>query len=174
MALAYQEHYTLDDYQKWEGNWELIEDMPYAMSPSPTVTHQTVSFNIASSIKESLSNKKNHCDDCCVLIKTDWQISNNTVARPDVMAVCQPIDEKVVIVPELIIEVISISSTRRDEHMKFELYQKEGVSYYILVYPDQQLAKVYVNTKNGFNKLQNYTSGEISLLIGKCNISIRD
>ena len=24
MALAYQEHYTLDDYQQWQGDWELI------------------------------------------------------------------------------------------------------------------------------------------------------
>jgi hypothetical protein len=37
MALAYQEYYTLDDYQQWDGNWELIAGMPYALPPSPSV-----------------------------------------------------------------------------------------------------------------------------------------
>jgi len=173
MALAYQEHYTFDDYQRWEGNWELIEGMPYAMSPSPTVTHQTVSFNIASAIKEGLGADQNNCSHCCVLIETDWQISNDTIVRPDVMVVCQEIDEKVLVVPELIIEVVSVSSTRRDEIMKFDLYQREGVVHYILAYPDKQLVKVYYNGKNGFRKLQNYTSKEVNLTIEKCNLSIK-
>jgi len=43
MTLVYQEHYTFNDYQHWEGNWELIEGMPYAMSPSPTVNRPLVS-----------------------------------------------------------------------------------------------------------------------------------
>lgn len=146
MTLAYQEFYTTDDYSRWEGEWELIEGMPYAMSPSPSVTHQTVSINLATSLKNSLNNKSNvkQCDDCLVLMETDWQISNDTVVRPDVMAVCQTIGEKVLVTPDLIVEVVSSSSTKRDELMKFELYQKEGVSYYILAYPDKRLAKAYI------------------------------
>ena len=42
-ALDYTEHYTLDDYRLWEGDWELIDGSAYAMSPSPMVTHQSVS-----------------------------------------------------------------------------------------------------------------------------------
>ncbi|WP_404360188.1 hypothetical protein [Methylotuvimicrobium sp. KM1] len=58
MPLAYQEHYTVDDYQQWEGNWELIEGMPYTMTPSPSVTHQIVAFNIVTSIKNALKTRK--------------------------------------------------------------------------------------------------------------------
>jgi len=173
MALAYQEYYTFDDYQHWEGNWELIEGMPYAMSPSPTVTHQTVSFNIASAIKEGLGVDHKYCNRCCVLIETDWQISNDTIVRPDVMVVCQEIDEKVLVVPELIIEVVSVSSTRRDEIMKFDLYQREGVMYYILAYPDKQLVKVYYNERSGFKKIQHDSSREVNLTIEKCNFSLK-
>ena len=173
MALAYQEHYTFDDYQLWKGEWELIEGMPYAMSPSPTVTHQTVSFNIASAIKEGMASDQNYCRDCCVLIETDWQISNDTIVRPDVMIVCQELDEKVIVTPELIIEVVSVSSTRRDEFIKFDLYQREGVMYYILVYPDRQLIKIYYNEAGGFKKVQDYISGAVDLRIGKCIFSIK-
>ena len=70
MANAYQDYYTFEDYQHWQGDWELIEGMPYAMTPSPTVTHQTVALNVASLIKLNLNNQSNHCENCSVLMET--------------------------------------------------------------------------------------------------------
>ena len=171
MALAYQEYYTLGDYQHWKGDWELIDGMPYAMAPSPEVTHQIVSVNVVSQIKLKTTNKKTNCGGCHVLMETDWQISNDTIVRPDVMVVCQEIDEKVMVTPELIVEVVSLSSTKRDEVMKFDLYQREGVLYYILVYPEKRLAKIYHNKEQGFKKLGDYSSGEIKFIIGECRFS---
>ena len=168
MALAYQEFYTLDDYLQWEGNWELIEGMPYAMAPSPSVTHQTVGFNIAAIIKEQSSHIQAGCNNCCILMETDWQVSNDTVVRPDVMVVCQEIDETVMVTPELIVEVVSTSSTKRDEVMKFDLYQREGVLYYILVYPGKQLAKVYINNSLGFKKQGDYSLDVVEFNIADC------
>jgi len=172
MALSYQEYYTLGDYRNWEGDWELIEGMPYAMAPSPSVTHQTVSFNLASLIKSNISEKNSACSACHVLMETDWQISNDTIVRPDVMVVCQELDENVMVTPELIVEVVSLSSTKRDELMKFDLYQREGVMYYILAYPEKRLAKIYHNKENGFKKLGDYSSEEMSFVIGECSFSI--
>ena len=172
MALAYQEYYTFDDYQLWSGDWELIEGMPYAMTPSPTVTHQTVSFNFASEIKSLLNTRRNCCDKCSILMKTDWQVSNDTVLRPDVMVICQNIDEKVMVTPELIIEVVSSSSTRRDEVMKFDLYQREGVLYYILAYPEKRLAKIFHNNAEGFRNVGDYCSEIVEFVIGECKFSV--
>jgi Uma2 family endonuclease len=172
MALAYQEYYTFDDYQHWRGDWELLEGMPYAMTPSPTVSHQTVGFNIASEIKAVLNNKRSHNDKCCILMETDWQVSNDTVVRPDVMVVCQNIDEKVMVTPELIIEVVSLSSTKRDEVMKFDLYQREGVLYYILAYPDKRLAKIYHNEVGGFRKSGDYSTETVEFNIRECSFSV--
>lgn len=171
MALAYQEYYTLEDYQHWEGDWELIEGMPYAMTPSPGVTHQIVSVNVVSQIKSNTNNKKADCAACHVLMETDWQISNDTLVKPDVMLVCRELGEKVMVTPELIVEVVSLSSTKRDEVMKFDLYQREGVLYYILAYPEKRIAKVYHNKVNGFKKLGDYSSGEIEFLIGECRFA---
>ena len=172
MALAYQEYYTFEDYQHWSGDWELIDGMPYAMTPSPTVTHQTVTLNIATEIKAILNNKRSCSDKCCVLMETDWQVSNDTVVRPDVMVVCQKIDEKVIVTPELIIEIISSSSTKRDEVMKFDLYQQEGVFYYVLVYPEKCLAKIYQNKDEGFRKLGDYCTETVKFNIRECGFSI--
>ena len=172
MALAYQEYYTFDDYQLWKGDWELIEGMPYAMAPSPSVTHQTVSFNIASEIKTVLNTKSDCCDKCCILMETDWQVSNDTVVRPDVMVICQNIDEKVMVSPDLIIEVVSSSSTKRDEVMKFDLYQREGVLYYILAYPEKRLATIYHNQAEGFRKTGDYSRETVDFIIGECGFAV--
>lgn len=133
MTLAYQEYYTVDDYSLWEGDWKLIDGMPYAMSPSPTVTHQSVATKFTSEVNTCINNHKpENCNDCIVLMETDWQVSQDTVVRPDVMLVCKKINEKVLVTPDLIMEVVSSSSTKRDELMKFDLYQREGVVFYIL------------------------------------------
>ena len=34
--------YSYSDYVKWEGRWELISGIPYAMSPSPIFFHQDI------------------------------------------------------------------------------------------------------------------------------------
>ncbi len=32
IADRYRPHYTYNDYCQWEGKWELIEGIPYALS----------------------------------------------------------------------------------------------------------------------------------------------
>jgi len=172
MSLAYQEFYTVDDYLQWEGNWELMDGMPYAMAPSPSVTHQTVGFNIAAKIKEQFDTGAGGCEHCCILMETDWHVSNDTVVRPDVMVVCQEINETVMVTPDVCVEVVSTSSTKRDEVMKFDLYQQEGVLYYILVYPEKQLAKVYKNKDSGFKKTGDYSTESVKFDVGACNFYI--
>ena len=54
----YLPNYTYDDYVLWEGNWELIDGIPYAMSPAPTVTHQEINGNILVALKTALKNVK--------------------------------------------------------------------------------------------------------------------
>lgn len=172
MAIAYQDYYTVEDYQSWQGDWELIAGMPYAMTPSPSVTHQAVGLNIAAQLKQNLADGPHDCGGCSVLMETDWQVSNDTVVRPDVMVICQEVGEKVVVTPELIVEVVSSSSTRRDEVMKFELYQQEGVLFYILLYPDNRLAKVYHNDVGGFRKTADYGNEIAEFTFKRCGFPI--
>jgi len=169
MALAYLEYYTFKDHQHWQGDWELIEGMPYAMTPSPSVTHQAVIVNVVSQIKAEVDN---NCHACYVLMETDWQISNDTIVRPDVMLVCKELEERVLVTPDLIIEVVSLSSTKRDELIKFELYQREAVPLYILLYPQERRAKIYYNTSNGFKKMGDYSLHEVKLLLAECSLKL--
>ena len=38
-AVKILPHYTYSDYLNWEGQWELIEGIPYAMNPLPIPKH---------------------------------------------------------------------------------------------------------------------------------------
>lgn len=134
------EYYTYDDYTKWEGKWELIRGIPLAMSPSPMISHQV----IAGLIITQISNQIEECERCMVLGEEDWKLSDDTVLKPDVVLICdEPNDAYITKAPEIIVEVISKTTAKRDEKTKFEIYEKEKVKYYIIVYPDDLKAKVY-------------------------------
>ena len=50
----------------------------------------------------------------------------HTVVKPDVVLICdEPNDKYITKTPEIIIEVISPATTKRDEVFKFDLYEKE-------------------------------------------------
>ena len=155
MALAYVEYYTYEDYRQWDGDWELIGGVAYAMSPSPMKRHQALNAKIAAEFVEDMS----ECVECDVLIEQDYKIDEFTVLRPDVAVVCNdPKEEYIAKAPEIVVEVISLSTAKRDETVKFELYEKEGVKYYLLVYPEDLRAKIFKNSESGFKKIGDFFS----------------
>lgn len=138
---AYQEHYTYKDYQIWEGDWELIYGQPLAMAPSPIISHQAIAGQILVELANSIDEK---CENCLVLGEEDWKISDDTVVRPDVVMICnEPHSDYITKRPEIIVEVASKSTIKRDENVKYELYQDEKVPYYIIAYPDDLKARIY-------------------------------
>ena len=139
-------HYTWQDYQHWEGAWELIEGIPYAMSPTPSIKHQVISQRIA----QHLGNLLQDCSTCQALLPIDWRISDDTVVQPDNLVVCGEMrDPHLTFAPSLIFEVLSPGTAQKDQTLKFELYQREGVKYYVLVDPETRIAKVFALTDDG-------------------------
>lgn len=134
--LAYTEKYTIEDYNLWEGYWELVAGDSYAMTPSRLYGHQFVNLKIARQLDEKLDN----CTQCHAILEMDLHISDDTVVRPDSMVICYEPDETLTKIPEIIFEVISKSTARREEILKFDLYQTERVKFYILVYPETKKA----------------------------------
>jgi hypothetical protein len=41
---TYSDHYTVTDWEKWNDQWELIDGMPYCMSPAPSIRHQQLNL----------------------------------------------------------------------------------------------------------------------------------
>lgn len=165
-VLAYEERYSIDDYSRWEGDWELIYGSAYAMAPSPMVTHQSVNGKIYRVLDENIED----CQNCMVLSEMDWDVSDDTVVRPDVMVVCDQEGERVTKTPEAIFEVISKSSAKRDEVLKFDLYKNEGVKYYCLVYPDMKKAKLYKLSEDRYIKVADFTLETYTFELKSCSV----
>jgi Uma2 family endonuclease len=139
-------HYKWSDYQNWEGSWELIEGVPYAMSPAPSIEHQTISQNIAFQLSDALKN----CKRCRALLPVDWKINDETVVQPDNLVVCGEIEGQYLKkTPAIIFEILSPSTAKKDTGIKFDLYQQEGVAYYVIVNPIDSVAKIYRLTQDG-------------------------
>ena len=60
-------YYTFEDWINWEGKWELIEGIPYAMSPAPLPKHQFIALNLASEFRIALRK----CKDCKAYLPLD-------------------------------------------------------------------------------------------------------
>ncbi len=171
MPRHYREHYTVADYRQWEGDWELIHGMPYAMTPSPTTTHQVCVANLAHLIKEAMEESEG-CNDCMVAVELDWEISNDTVVRPDMVLICHPVEERLRRTPALVAEVVSDSSANRDEHLKFELYEQQGVPWYLMLYPHQRLARIFRHQHGNLVKVADAADEKVSLEIGDCRVEL--
>jgi Uma2 family endonuclease len=162
-------HYTYDDYIQWEGNWELINGIPYAMTPAPSKKHQELSLGIASQLKQLLA----LCKNCHVYQAVDWQITEDTVLQPDVLVVCgdDPEDIKLTIPPELVFEILSPSTTRKDRVLKYQFYREAGVKYYCLVSPEAGGAEVFVLRDQEYQEADDFSGGKITFDLGPCGIA---
>lgn len=130
----YIPHYTLEDYDQWEGEWELWSGVPIAMSPSPGMEHQLLSGRLLRRVSDLLEGTG--CPDCLVVHDLDWRIPDDTVLRPDLQILCgHPPTSFVVETPKMVVEILSDSTRQRDLVYKRDVYRKLGVPYYLVVDP---------------------------------------
>jgi len=164
-------HYTYDDYKNWEGNdWEIIYGQAYCMSPAPMLKHQSVSSKIARYLEEALEN----CKICQALLPVDWKIADDTVVQPDNSVIChEPQNEAYITkAPKIIFEILSKSTVKKDTGLKFNLYESEGVCYYIIVDIKEKIAKVYELKEGKYIKVCDASDEIITLNIKECNNTI--
>ena len=79
-------------------------------------------------------------------------------------------DERVTRKPETIFEVTLKSTAKRDEILKYELYQQEGVQYYVIDYPEQKKAKVYRLIDYVYRKMGDFSDETYTFELEKCSI----
>lgn len=141
VAHKYLPHYTYDDYVRWEGQWELIDGIPYAMSPAPVPRHQTVAGNIHAELRAAI--RKAKCS-FTVYQPIDYKLSDDTIFNPDLLISCKPITKKFLdFPPELVVEILSESTGMKDRNVKYPKYEAEGIPYYVMVDAEKNTVEVY-------------------------------
>ena len=165
----YLPNYTYDDYVQWEGDWELIYGVPYAMAPAPMIKHQSISNKIA----WQLQNVLQECKVCQALLPIDWKIDDSTVVQPDNLIICHTPQNEAYIkkAPKVIFEILSKSTATVDKNLKYELYEKEGVSYYIIVDPSESIAKVYELKEGRYIKVCDAHEERVDFELNECKFT---
>ena len=145
--------FTYKDYSSWpdDERWELIDGVAYDMSPAPSRKHQKISRILSSEIDNFLKHGK------CELYTAPFDIffpdyiDQNTedivtVVQPDLSVICNKnklIDKGCYGAPDLIIEILSPSTSKKDLNEKFQLYEKHGVKEYWIVDPGNKFIQVF-------------------------------
>ena len=177
-ALKAEQKYTYGNYISWNDGerWELIEGVPYNMTPAPTRFHQHIVVRLGWFFAEHLEGKP-----CEVYVapfdvrlpehdEADEDVT--TVVQPDLVVVCDPekLDDRGCRgAPDLVVEVLSPSTAARDHIQKLALYEKHGVREYWLVHPVDRMATVYLLDEGKYGKPGVFASGdtvEVAVLPG--------
>lgn len=163
--------YSYADYFKWKfkERVELIRGMIYKMSPSPSSTHQLVSANLF--LRVGLFFERRRCK--AFFAPFDVRLPDSrkqtddelvfTVVQPDLCVICDPakIDKRGCIgAPDLVVEILSPGSTKKDRQIKFGLYEKNGVKEYWLVEPAIKMIRVYVLREGKYIGIKPFTEDD--------------
>ena len=164
--LDLSKSYTYADYLTWQfqERVELIKGKLFKMSPAPKRKHQSCVVNLVNEIHSFL---KGHS--CKVYIapfdvrlpKEDG--STYTVVQPDLCVVCDSskLDEAGCVgAPDLVIEILSPATTKKDKTDKYDLYQESGVLEYWIVYPGEEFIEVFVLKGKLYQRKGIYLKGE--------------
>ncbi|MGB7326599.1 MAG: Uma2 family endonuclease [Rubripirellula sp.] len=161
-AKKYIPHYTIEDYARWEGDWELWDGVPVSMAPGPFGRHQKLAGDIMMLLRDALKTAECNAE---VTFELDWIVSDDTVVRPDVLVICDGIpDRHLETTPALIVEVLSESTRDRDQTYKRDLYEREGVTVYLIADPDARTLQVLRLNESGKYEVVP-ESGELRLTI---------
>jgi Uma2 family endonuclease len=143
-----KDHYTYEDYATWpdDERYELIEGVPYLMSPAPNRAHQEISVELTRQFGNFLKGKP------CQVFHAPFDVvlkvagRKDTVVEPDLVVVCDKSKlsngKNCVGAPDMLVEVLSPSTTRHDRLTKLNLYRKHGVKEYWIVDPESRHLEV--------------------------------
>jgi Uma2 family endonuclease len=158
--------YTYADYLKFEFEEmvELIRGKIFRMSPAPRTYHQVISLQISRILGNYFIHQK--CQvfhaptDVVLPVANKKKEQSTTVVQPDICVVCDAtkIEELCIFgAPDLIIEILSPHTRKKDLQYKYDVYEEAGVREYWIVMPDEKLVEVFVLEKNEYKRIQTYT-----------------
>lgn len=134
---------TWDDYVQLpdDGKRHELIDGEHFVTPAPTRRHQTIVMNLGGRIWQHL---QRHPTGSVFNVSLDVILSAHDVVQPDLLyfsrergATFEP-SRWVKGAPNLVVEVASPSTRRRDETLKRHLYERHGVDEYWLVDPEAE------------------------------------
>jgi Uma2 family endonuclease len=159
-AIERKAKFTYADYLTWgnDEKWEIINGVPYNMSPSPGTKHQQISLELSAQIRNFLIESESSCMAFHAPFDVRFPeslLDNNQiidVVQPDIVVICDTskVDEKGCHgAPDFIIEILSPSTAYKDYVIKLNLYEKNGVKEYWIIDPTNRIINMYLLDNSG-------------------------
>jgi Uma2 family endonuclease len=153
---------TYDDFVHFpdDGKRHELIDGEHYVTPAPSWNHQDLVGNIFGPIWNYLRQKP---IGRVVMAPFDVVFSNFDVVEPDLLFVSGAklpdvrTAKNLRGVPDLVVEVGSPSTRRRDERIKLRLYERSGVAEYWVVDPDLDAIRVYRLSDGRYGRAQELT-----------------
>jgi len=146
--VDYNRLYTYSDYLQWDDDKrrELIDGVPYLMS-APNRMHQEISRNLLVQLVEILKGKPCKVYHAPFDVRLNADTLDNTVVQPDLLIVCDhsKLDKAGCKgAPDMVVEILSPSTSRHDRILKFKTYKKSGIREYWIIDPDTSILDVHI------------------------------
>lgn len=142
LTEKYIPHYTYHEWLHWEGSWELIEGIPVSLIPKSLSAHQKVALALETTF--TLALQKSDCKNYRAYKQLPYKISADTLLVPDLLIAGSTINKTYLnAAPALVIEILSKATEARDRGIKYNLYEREGVTYYLLADCKKKVLEIY-------------------------------
>ena len=165
--------YTIEDWKTWEGRWELIQGVPFAMTPSPSFEHQEISMQLGAAILRALEDdRRKGGSGLCKVVAAPMDLylpGEQSVYQPDLVIVCDPgkiTSRGIEGAPELVVEILSPSTAMRDMNFKRKVYEAAGIKEYLIVNPAERAALLLGLVGGRYEERASVSWGEVLSLVG--------
>ena len=148
---------TYDDFVLFpdDGKRHELIDGEHYVTPSPNIRHQQIQGDLFGLIWSYL---QVHPVGRVFTARLDVLFSDYDVVEPDLLYVSNIRASEVLTptnvrgAPDLVVEIGSPSTRKRDETIKRHLYERSGVSEYWIVDPDIDVVRVYRRERDVFDR----------------------
>ena len=151
--------YTYADYKTWpdDERWELIHGTAWNMSPAPSRTHQWIVTELCILLGNYLAGKD------CELYVAPFGVflpalddvkddDIDTIVQPDLVVICDSgklAKRGCFGPPDIVVEILSPFTSKKDLNEKFELYEAVGVKEYWIFDPGNQSVQIFTMQESG-------------------------
>ena len=161
LSLDLNKRYTYADYLTWldDKTRELIHGFIRMMSPAPRTEHADISHKISLHMGLYVMKNKGKCKIFTAPFDVRFPKQGetaddkiDTVVQPDICVICDlsKLDERGCCgAPDLIVEILSPSTFKKDVTEKYALYEESGVKEYWIVHPNDKAVTVFLLQENG-------------------------
>jgi Uma2 family endonuclease len=140
----YQETESQSTQPLIEERYEIINGVRYDLKPSPTFNHQILVTQLWNGIYSTC-----YPNGTVVVAPMDVHLDKDNIVQPDVIFISNENshivqNQKIEGSPDLLVEILSPSTSKKDKIVKKELYERFGIKEYWIVDPVHKIIDQFV------------------------------